>query len=441
MKKNQVFTVRIDSCTPEGFGVCHIEGRAVFVQGALEKEDWEILILKVTNTAVFAKALRCVSPSGDRIPQDCPNPCGGCTLRHAAYEKELEIKRRYVDDCLRRIGGLDLTCSEIHPAPDTLRYRNKAVFAVSTIDGKAEFGFYRPRSHTLVPVRDCLLQSSSCITAAEAVIDFMNRNSIQPYDETTGKGVVRHLFWRESRSGDAVLCIVAARGFGSLTASLTEELRMRCPFLTGIVLAVNKGRLNTVLDGVFYTLWGDPDITEEFCGVSFRIAPRAFLQVNVLQAEAIYEKVREYAGSGELALDLYCGTGTIALCLASSFTKVIGAEIVEEAVTNARENAERNHMENASFLCADIGELSLSLHNIPDVIVLDPPRKGLDERVIRDVAGIGPDRIIYVSCNPATLARDLQRFADCGYKAELAEAFDRFPRTAHVETVCLLTHS
>ena len=460
LTKNQKAEVLIESATPEGYGICRIEGRAVFVAAALAGERWEILILKVTNSAVWAKGLRLLQGSPERCKVDCPNPCGGCTLRHVIYDAELGIKKAFADDCLFRIGRQEKGTSCVHPSPTAERYRNKAIFAVGTVNGEAAFGFYRPRSHVLVPIGDCLLQSEECLLAAKAATDFMNRNRIPAYDEETGKGTVRHLFWRESRKGDRVLCIVAARGFGEKTDTLTAALREDCPFLTGIVLNINKNRGNTVLAGNFYTLWGDPSVRETLCGNEFEIAPQAFLQINPPQAEALYRKAIEYADYNEkqltennimstktettnhLALDLYCGAGTVSLCLARRFQRVIGAEIVPEAVENAKENAERNGIRNAEFVCADASQIAAQLRDQglrPDVVVVDPPRKGLAESVVSDIAGMKPQRVVYISCNAATLARDLERFSEAGYHMITADAFDMFPRTGHVETVCLMS--
>ena len=447
LTKNQKAEVLIESCTPEGYGVCRLEGRAVFVSSALEGERWEILILKVTATAVWAKGLRLLEGSKERRESDCPNLCGGCSLRHMRYEEELRVKQAHVDDCLRRLGRQSTATATIHPSPLTERYRNKAIFAVDTVEGIPVFGFYRPRTHTLVPIRDCKLQSERSLLAARAVTGFMELHGVAAYDEQTGKGTVRHIFWRESRTGDALLCIVAARGFGSLTETLTGWLREQCPFLTGIVLNINKSRRNTVLAGDFYPLWGKPDVTETLCGNRFEIAPQAFLQINPPQAEALYLKALDYAtkapSGNALALDLYCGAGTVSLCLASRFEKVIGAEIVPEAIANAKENAERNGIKNAEFVCADAAEIADRLRREglqPDAVVVDPPRKGLAESVVRDIAAMQPDRVVYISCNPSTLARDVERFAEAGYRLVTAEAYDMFPRTSHVETVCSLEH-
>ena len=462
--KNQRYTVTIENTTIEGFGVCRIDGRAVFVQGALEGEQWDILILKVSAAAVWAKGLQCLSAARDRLDNDCPNPCGGCALRQAEYSAELNIKQQHVKDCLNRIGNLGVEAVPIHPSPSVRRYRNKAIFAVGLSNGRAVFGFYRPRSHDIIPITDCLLQSERCIRAAKAVTDYLNREHILPYDEATGKGTLRHIFYRESRCGDAVLCLISARGFGNRTEELVNCLRETCNELTGIVLNINKTTGNTVLSGDFYTLWGEPTVRETFCGYTFRFSPQAFLQVNPSQAEMIYRKAVTFASgiektiesetncasnkeaepcsNNKLALELYCGAGTVSLCLATAFNRVIAAEIVPEAVENARLNAEYNGVETIEFRCADAGGIAdqLSAEGIrPNVVLVDPPRKGLTGQVIYDISRMQPERVVYISCNPATLARDLRVFTDLGYELKYAEAFDMFPRTAHVETVVLMS--
>ena len=369
------------------------------------------------------------------------NPCGGCVLRHIDYETELAVKREHVKDCLKRIGSIETESLEIHPSPCIQRYRNKAIFAVGTVDDQAVFGFFRPRSHDIIPVEDCLLQSERCLSAARAVTGFMNRNSIPAYDETTGKGTVRHIYFRESRCGDAILCIVSARGFGSRTQELTDYIRESCPDLTGIVLNINKNRGNTVLSGDFYTLWGSESVRETFCGYTFLISTRAFLQ-------AIYRKATDLASGSDhqkstgLALELYCGAGTVSLCLSAVFQRVIAAEIIPEAIENARYNAESNGVRNIDFICADAAEAANRIAedgHRPDAVLVDPPRKGLSEKVILDIVRMQPERIVYISCNPATLARDLSIFSREHYSLESAESFDMFPRTRHIETVVLMS--
>ena len=447
ISKNQLHKVLIESYSSEGFGVCRIGGRAVFVPRAIAGEEWEIRIVKVTNSAVYARGERLLSPSPARVESACPyfGKCGGCDLWHMSYEEELRFKLARVNDALQRIGGQSLRADEIIAADEISRYRNKGIFAVAERDGKAACGFFRERSHELIEVSSCLIQNELTEKAAAAVVRFMRENGVSAYDEATGKGTIRHVFCRKARkTDDAVLCVVSAAGLGAKTAALTAYLRESCPELSGIVLNVNKSRGNTVLSGDFYTLWGRADLEDELFASRFLIAPPAFFQINPPQAEKLYRRALAYAAPDKTSLvfDLYCGAGTISLCLAREAGRVIGAEIVPEAVANARQNAARNGIENAEFLCGDAGEAAAQLAARglkPDCIVVDPPRKGMSEEAIAAVAGMKSPRLVYVSCNPATLARDIKRLNAFGYALERATAVDMFPRTSHVETVVLLS--
>ena len=446
LKKNEIYTVTVDGWTSEALGVCHIEGRAVFLPRAIPGEQWRVRIVKVTNTAVYARGEELLISSPARREPDCPYyaRCGGCDTRHMCYEEELRFKLSRVNDALRHIGRQTLQADSILGSEETARYRNKAIFAVAeTPDGPA-CGFFRERSHALIAVEDCLIQKELSLRAAKAVTDFMRKHQIPAYDEESGKGVVRHVFCREAVHGkDALLCIVAARGFGAQTSALTEALRSACPELTGIVLNINKTKGNTVLQGDFYPLWGKPYMEDTLCGSRFAIAPQAFFQVHPLQAEKLYELAARFAQAEktDLVFDLYCGAGTISLRLARDAGQVIGAEIVPQAIENAKENAARNGIQNVEFLCADAGDAARELASrgqIPKIVVVDPPRRGMDEAAVAAVAAMAPARIIYVSCNPSTLARDILRFNGFGYTLGKAAAVDMFPGTAHVETVCCL---
>lgn len=449
LEKNQLYTVTIDGYTSEALGVCHLKGRAVFVPRALPGERWEIRIVKVSASAVYARGESLLAASPARAEADCPyyGRCGGCDTRHMRYEEELRFKLDRVNSALTRIGKQATLAECILGSEETARYRNKGIFAIAEENGKAVFGFYRERSHALIAMSDCLIQKALCIRVASAVTDFMNENRIPAYDEKSGHGLVRHVFCRESiHREDAVACIVAAGGFGSLTESFVTFLRARCPELTGIVLNVNKSSGNTVLSGAFHTLWGRDCIRDTLCGLSFSIAPQAFFQINPPQAEKLYQKALDYAqlGPHSLALDLYCGAGTISLCLAQQAEHVIGAEIVPEAIENAQANAAQNGVSNVEFICADAGKAAdeLATRGLrPDVIVVDPPRKGMDETAITAIARMQPDRVVYVSCNPATLARDVLRFQPLGYSLRHATAVDMFPKTCHTECVALLVRN
>ena len=447
IKKNDIFEARIEGYNSEGSGVARLLGRAVFVPRTIAGEVWRIVIVKVTSSAVYGRAIEPIELSAERREPKCESylRCGGCSLWHMSYDEELRFKLGRVNDALRRIAHQSVQADKITGSDSAERYRNKGIYAVRELDGRAVKGFFAPRSHEIVPVRACLIQSDIADKAAEAVVSFMNENGIRAYDEKTRRGLVRHVYVRRAvKTDDAVAVIVASGGFGAKSAALVEYLRRRCPELSGIVLNVNKTSGNTVLAGDFYTLWGRECITDSLAGISYELAPQAFYQINPPQAERLYAKALEYAAPSAdgTVLDMYCGAGTISLFLARSAHSVIGAEIVPEAVENARANAMRNGIENARFICADASEAAerfLAEGIRPETVVVDPPRKGMDEAAVHALCGMAPDRIVYVSCNPATLARDILVFSDRGYALRRAEAFDLFPRTSHVETVALMT--
>ena len=446
LKKNDIYTVVIEGYSSEAYGVCRIDGRAVFVPRAIVGEMWEIRIVKVTASAVYARPERLIVPSPERRVPECPyfGRCGGCDTWHMSYDEELRFKLERVNDALEHIGRQSVHAEEIIGADCYERYRNKGIFAVAAVNGQPCAGFYRERSHELIPVDDCLIQDELCRRAASAVTAFMAVHGISAYDEANGKGTVRHIFCRRAiHTADAVVCIIAARGFGAATGALVDTLRSACPELTGIVLNINKTVGNTVLAGNFHTLWGRAGIMDTLCGNMFEISPQAFFQVNPLQAERLYARALEYAAPSTYAtvLDLYCGAGTISLALARCAHRVIGAEIVPEAIDNATKNAAANSITNSEFICADAGQAAemLSARGLqPEVIVVDPPRKGMDARAVAAVAAMQPQRMVYVSCNPATLARDVLRFAELGYELKAVTAVDMFPRTCHVESVAVM---
>ena len=446
LKKNEIFEAVIESYGSDGSGVARILGRAVFVPKTIVGETWRIVITKVTAAAVYGRALEAITLSPERREPECENclRCGGCSLWHMSYAEELRFKKQRVNDALKHIGHQIVQVGSITGSDDMLHYRNKGIYAVRDIGGRACKGFFAPRSHELVPVSHCLIQSGIADRTAEAVVQFLNDKSIPAYDEKTRRGLVRHVYVRCAvNTSDAVAVIVANGGFGARTQELVWHLRRACPELTGIVLNVNKTSGNTVLAGSFHTLWGRDTVRDSLGGIVYELAPQAFYQINPPQAERLYKKTVEYAApEGKTVLDMYCGAGTISLFLAKSAARVIGAEIIPEAVDNARENARRNGIENAEFICADASEAAerfLRDGARPEAIVVDPPRRGMDEAAVRALCGMAPERIVYVSCNPATLARDITVFASCGYALTRAEAVDMFPRTSHVETVCLLS--
>ena len=447
--KNQIYTTRMDGYTADGQGVCRIGGRAVFVSGALDGELWEARIVRVTSGAVWARGEKLLEPSPARAEPDCPvfPRCGGCSLRHMRYDEELKMKLLRVNDALRRIGGSDLTVEEIIPARAEGTRRRKVIFNVGEANGRPVAGFYRSRSHDIVPVDACPAVPGEALSALRTVLDWMERRGVRAYGEAENLDGVRHVYYRSSAlTGNSVVTLIVSRSPGAAALEdLRDALRHSCPEMTGLVLNRNTARGNTVLAGEFTTLWGSGDLSEGLCGLRFTLSPRSFFQVNPPQAEKLYETALRYAEirEGTFALDLYCGTGTIGLCMASRGARVIGAEIVPQAVENARRNAEENGLsDRCEFICADASRAAEELRRRelrPEVIVVDPPRKGLAPEVIAAAAGMEPERIVYVSCDPGTLARDIAVFRELGYIAVKGTAVDMFPRTSHVETVCALS--
>ena len=444
LAKNQEHTVTIEGYGEGGMGVARIDGRVVFVHGALRGEKCRVLILKTLKSVAFAKVLEVLEPSSERIESDCPYfpRCGGCTYRHIRYEEELRLKRQRVQDNLSRIGGSDVTVEEILGAQDTLRYRNKAQYPVSK-DGAV--GFYRARTHEVIECEHCLLVKPEADAAAEALREYMQSCRVAGYDEKTGRGFIRHLYVRSNAAGESLICVLVNGDKLPKEDRLVALLRDACPKCTGIVLGTNTKKGNVILGNRYRTLWGSDRLEDTLCGKTFRLSVPSFYQVNRAQAERLYAKAIEFADltGQETVLDLYCGAGTITLALSDHAKKVLGAEIVPEAIDDARENAARNGVKNAEFFCGDASDVAkkLARENLrPDVITVDPPRKGLAADVVESIAEMQPQRVVYVSCDSATMARDVKRLADLGYTAQRACAVDMFPRADHVETVVLLSH-
>ncbi len=443
LKKNEIYRVRIEDYSSEGMGIARIHGQVVFVQRALRGEECEVRILKVLKNMAFAKVERLLSPSAHRADPDCPyfGRCGGCDLRHMDYEEELSAKRSRVQAALRRLGGTEVEVEEILGAKDRTGYRNKSQYPVSP-DGK--IGFYRARTHEVTDIDRCLIQKEAADAAAAAVRRWMKEYRVPGYDEKSYRGLVRHVYVRSNQKDESLICILAAEDKLPAEKALVELLREACPRAVGIVLGVNRKRNNVILGDSYRTLWGEDRLEDTLCGLTFRLSVPSFYQINRDQAEVLYGKAVEYAGltGKETVLDLYCGTGTITLAMAKKAGKVIGAEIVPEAIEDAKKNAGRNGIENASFFCGDASDIAAKLRSDglrPDVVCVDPPRKGLAEDVIGTIAAMAPERVVYVSCDPATLGRDVKRFSERGYEVKRAAAVDMFPGTVHVESVVLLS--
>ena len=443
LEKNNIYTARIEGYSSEGLGIARIDGQVVFVHGAVRGELCRVLVMKVLKNAAFGKVTELLEPSPERREPDCPyyGRCGGCDFRHLSYREELWAKQQRVQDALTRLGGSDVEVEEILGAADPLYYRNKSQYPVSA--GKV--GFYRARTHDVVDIERCLIQKPQADAAASALRDYMRDFAVPSYDEKTGRGLLRHLYVRTNRRGESLVCVLANGERLPHEEELVGRLRRAVPDCVGVVLGVNTRRGNTILGEGYRTLWGADTLEDELCGLTFRLSVPSFYQVNRDQAEVLYRKAVEYAGltGGELVVDLYCGAGTITQVMAGGAGRVIGAEIVPEAIEDARENARRNGIENVEFFCGDAAQLAADFAGRglrPDVICVDPPRKGLAPGVIAAAAQMAPQRVVYVSCDPGTLGRDVKRFAEYGYRVQRAAACDLFPGTRHVETVVMLSH-
>lgn len=448
LKKNSVHTLDITGYTAEGMGVARLDGHVVFVPNTIRGEQWQVQLLKVNKNVAWGRAVKPVLESHCRVLSDCPHsgPCGGCQFRHMSYEEELEAKRQRVEDALRRVGGVDITVDTIHGAADTHRYRNKVQFPVAQGKNGVHVGLFRARSHDVIDVPDCLLQPERVNALGRMLKLWMERGGVPAYDEKTGRGLVRHLYVRTNRAGESLVCIVVNGKKLPDELGLVRVLRDCEPGLAGVVLNRNERDTNVILGDSYRTLWGRDWLEEELCGLVFRLSVPSFFQINRAQTEVLYSRAVEFAGltGQETILDLYCGIGTISLAMAQKAGKVIGAEIVPEAIEDAKQNAARNGVTNAEFFCGDAGQIAKKLADEgvrPDVICVDPPRKGLAAGVTDILADMGPERIVYVSCDPATLARDVKLLAERGYVLKCAEAVDLFPRTQHIETAALLCRS
>ena len=452
LQKNQILTLRIERLSSDGSGVAHsADGEAVFVPGTAPGDEARVRIVKDCGRYAFGILDELLTPSPDRIPVDCPvaGPCGGCSLRHLDYAAELRAKQESVLDAFRRIGGLEVPVLDILPSPDVDRYRNKVQFPVG-IDknGVPCIGFYAGRTHRIVPCPDCKLQPSVLNEIGNALCAFFAQQVIRPYDEQSGKGLVRHIFLRRgAHSGQIMVCLVCTRAKLPHAEQLCTALRGQFPAISTILLNVNAKNTNVILGSENHILYGPGYIEDTLCGVPVRLGPLSFYQVNTLAAERLYGVAAQYAQltPDDTLLDLYCGMGTIGLSMADHCRELIGVEIVPEAIESAKANAARMGDAIAAksrFFCADAGKAASQLaaeglH--PDVVMLDPPRKGCDEATLSAVVAMSPRRVVYVSCNPSTAARDAKWLEEHGYRAEKVQPVDLFPRTRHVEAVLLLT--
>ena len=448
LKKNDEITLEITALTSQGSGVGRFNSLAVFVEGTAPGDIILAHIILVKSSYAVGIIKKIIKPSKHRIECDCSvsSSCGGCSYRHIDYAEELEIKKQRVADAFSRIGGIDTPVKEILSGKSTSRYRNKAQYPLAlTAEGKTLIGFYAKKSHRVVDCRDCLLQPKEFEKILRVIEHWAAQYGITIYSEKERRGLLRHIYIRKGfKTNQIMVCLVVTSRLVPKSEKLVEALLKENKNIKSIVLNVNAENTNVVLSKNCITVWGDDYIEDELCSLRFRISPLSFFQVNPDGAEILYKKAAEYAAltGEETLLDLYCGTGTIGLSMAKDAKKVIGVEIISQAIENTKENAKLNNIKNAEFFCDDASgaakRISESKTKI-DVLVLDPPRKGCSRDVIEAAVKMNPKRIVYVSCDPATLARDCLTFKELGYISREITAVDMFPRTVHVETVVLLT--
>ncbi|MCD8218938.1 MAG: 23S rRNA (uracil(1939)-C(5))-methyltransferase RlmD [Ruminococcus sp.] len=447
MQKNDCFETEILDLTIDGHGVCRVDGMAVFVPHTAVGDRIRVKIVKVLKHYAFGIADTLLAASADRIDPACTvKSCGGCVFQHLNYDAELRIKEKTVEDAFLRIGKLTPAFLPILGGNERTRYRNKAQypFAVGK-DGIATLGFFARHSHRVIPVTDCLLQPVIFREIAAAVLQFVRAEGIPIYEKKTGTGLMRHLYLCQgAHSGEIMVCLIVRTPIRKKLMSFAKQLQAQFPQIQSICMNVNPKQTNVILGDQTQTLWGRDTITDTMCGISVDISPESFYQVNTLQTERLYGVAKSFAqlSGKERLLDLYCGAGTIGLSMADQAHELIGVEIVPEAVENAKKNAQRAGIRNARFYCGDAGTIAAKLWQqgeTPDVIVVDPPRKGCDAAAIDAMVQMHPDRIVMVSCNPATAARDCALLQQSGYRVERVQAVDLFPGTGCVETVACLT--
>ena len=439
-KKDQVFSVKIDDMNNEGNGVCRVDGTVFFVIGGVTGDLCDVRIIKVCKNYCVAVIEKLSSKSYNRIDPLCRyKRCGGCSFMDITLEHELDIKRRIVEGAFLR-AGISLPVADVVSPGYCYRYRNKAQFPVGTDkSGRVSFGYFAHHSHDIVFCDDCMICDPRFASVAQTVADFANIHGIKAYNETTGKGLLRHICMRSGESG--VVLVIVINGDGIPNADrLADLVTGRHPYVCGITVNINKEKTNVIYGQKYKNLFGSDKLTDVLCGKTITISPASFYQVNHDCCEALYNKSKELLDlhGSEAVVDLYCGVGTVGLCASGNAGKLIGIEIVPEAVENARSNALINNASNAEFYCGDSSLIKDVIRGKVDALIVDPPRKGLSDEVIDAILDIEPEKLLYISCDPDTLARDLKKLL-VHYNSDKAYPFNMFPRTGHVETVVRLS--
>ncbi len=453
LTKNMLCDIQITDLNNLGFGVGRVEGKVVFVSGAVDGDLVEARIIRVNSGYAIARAERILVESPHRAPSPCSAlGCGGCAYRHITAAHEASLKEHYVREVFRKQGMPEVTVLPLLTTGERYHYRNKAQYPVAPEKGGGlRIGFYAPKSHRVVAAEDCPLQDAAFAPIVKRLHQLLEQYAIPAYEEESGKGLVRHIYLRAGRvSGELLLTMVLNGDRLPHAEEIVADLREKFPALVGILLNVNRANTNVICGDEWHTLWGKSSMLDTLCGVELEIAPAAFYQVNHDAAELLYRRARELADlqGDELLLDLFCGAGSIGLSMADGVREVIGIEIVESAVACAKQNAARNGIGNASFYCGDAedterllaaAEAARGEKITPDVVLLDPPRKGCGEELLAYIVRLAPKRIVYISCNPDTLARDCVTLTAAGYQLGDVTPVDLFPCTGHVESVVCLT--
>ena len=443
--KNQIYEATVTDYTTEGQGIAHVEGCAVFIPNAVAGERIRLRIEVAKKNWAAGKIVEILERSPLRINRECPvaKLCGGCDFWHIDYEEETRLKAERVRNCLNRLGGENLESVPILAAPTCHSYRNKAQYPVACKKKRAYAGFFKAGTHEVVENERCLILPEETDRVKTVVMDYVTQNHVSVYDETAHKGLLRHIYVRRGAISKQILVCLVINGRSIPKAHELVSRLKKIPGFTTLVLSVNTKKGNAVLGDEFITIHGPGYIEDTLCGLNFRLSPRSFYQVNHTQAQRLYEAAISQAEitKNDTVLDLYCGVGTITLAMASAAGQVIGVEVIPQAVEDARDNAKRNGIENAEFFCGDAGQAALELERKgiqADVVVVDPPRKGLNADTIEALARFAPRRIVYISCDPATLGRDVALIKARGYTVKNAMAADLFPRTVHVESIVTL---
>ena len=442
LQKNMRLEMTVEDFGAQGEGICRHEGMAVFVPRALPGEKILAQIVKVEKRHACARVLEVLQPSSARVEPPCPYyvQCGGCVCQHMNYESQLAFKQKQVEGVMRHIAGLDIEVRSTIGMEEPWHYRNKTALPVAGDKEKPLIGYYAQRSHRVTEINKCLIAKEQSDIVHDVVRNWMREYRVAPYFEDVHKGLVRHVMTRVNRKGESMVVLVINGDKLPHHEELLARLQKALPDLKSLCVSVNKQRGNVILGRTYETLWGEERLPDTLCGHEFRLSPLSFFQVNPVQTEKLYGTALEFAAltGNELVADVYCGAGTISLMLAQHAKRVVGIEIVPQAIDDAKENAKRNGVENAEFRCGAAEDVLPELVDNglrPDVIVIDPPRKGCEEKVLLAIAKAAPKRVVYVSCNPATQARDAKILCENGYHATACQPVDMFCQTAGVENV------